>query len=464
MPLRMSSSIAIRSLRRNRLQSVLTILSLMIGVATVVAMVAVGSGAERSIRNQVRAAGMNILVVNSGNFNAARPWLSSQVEEPPANPLDNPALRIEQDDPDALPGLGPATTLSAADAAVIAAMPGVQAVSASVAENITVQAGSSTWIPQIRGEQASLPKIRRAWDIVHGRFFTPEEEAQNAPVAVLGSVAARGLFGERNPVGEKIAIRGKSFRVVGVIVSSSWLVPAAPGDGQFDAVYLPLGAAQQLVGRSYLDTITVSTVSAGDVTKLNTAISAELRRRHALDRRIASDFRVYSQADRVVAMGLRGDLTRAMAANVASLDDVTLAQLSRTLETTGRTMSYLLASIAAVSLVVGGIGIMNVMMLAVTDRTREIGIRRSVGAQSSEVMQQFLIEAMMLSAGGGLLGIALGIGASAIIGHIVHWAVELTWISIVETFTISAAIGIVFGFYPAQQAARVAPMTAMRYE
>jgi ABC-type antimicrobial peptide transport system permease subunit len=177
-----------------------------------------------------------------------------------------------------------------------------------------------------------------------------------------------------------------------------------------------------------------------------------------------SDFTVNSQADRIVARGLRGDLTRAITNNVDSLDKVTLAQLSRTLETTGRTMSYLLASIAAVSLVVGGIGIMNVMMLAVTDRTREIGIRRAVGAQSHEVMQQFLIEALMLSVGGGLLGIAMGIGASTMIGHMVHWAVELTWISIVEAFAISAAIGIVFGFYPARQAARVVPMTALRYE
>lgn len=299
---------------------------------------------------------------------------------------------------------------------------------------------------------------------MHGRFFTTEEETQSAPAAVLGSVAAQGLFGGRNPVGEQISIRGESFRVVGVIASSSWLVRAAPGDGQFDAVYLPLGAAQRLLGRGYLDNITVSAVSSGDVARLTNAISTELRRRHALDRRIASDFRVYSQADRVVALGLRGDLTKAMAANVDSLDEVTLAQLSRTLETTGRTMSYLLASIAGVSLVVGGIGIMNVMTLAVTDRTREIGIRRAVGAQSSEVMQQFLIEAMMLSAGGGLLGIALGIGASAMIGHMVHWAVELTWISILDTFAISAAIGIVFGFYPARQAARVVPMTALRYE
>jgi ABC-type antimicrobial peptide transport system permease subunit len=460
----LSSSIALRSLQRNRLQSVLTILSLMIGVATVVAMVAVGSGAERSITNQVRAAGMNILVVSSGNFNAPRPWLSSQVEDPPDNPLKNPAFRIEHDDPDVLPGLGPATTLSSSDAAAIASMPGVQAVSASVAENILVRAGSSTWIPQIRGEQASLPRIRRAWDIAHGRFFTPQEEEQNAPVAVLGSVAAQGLFGPRNPVNETIAIRGQSFRVVGVIASSSWLVPAAQGDGQFDAIYLPLGATQRLVGRSYLDTITVSMVSAGDVTKLTRAITVELRNRHGLNRTTASDFTVNSQADRIVARGLRGDLTKAITNNVDSLDKVTLAQLSRTLETTGRTMSYLLASIAAVSLVVGGIGIMNVMMLAVTDRTREIGIRRAVGAQSHEVMQQFLIEAMMLSAGGGLLGIALGIGASAMIGHMVHWAVELTWISVLGTFAISAAIGIVFGFYPARQASRVIPMTALRYE
>ena len=261
-----------------------------------------------------------------------------------------------------------------------------------------------------------------------------------------------------------ITIRGQRFRVVGVIASSSWMVPAYPGDGQFDAVYLPLGAAQHLLGRSYLDTITVSAVSAGDVTKLTSAISAELRRRHALNKTVASDFRVNSQADRIVARGLRGDLTRAMSSNVASLDQVTLAQLSRTLESTGRTMSYLLASIAAVSLVVGGIGIMNVMMLAVTDRTREIGIRRAVGAQSHEVMQQFLIEATLLSGGGGVLGIMLGACASAMIGHVVHWAVELTWLSILGTFAISAAIGILFGFYPARQAARVVPMTALRYE
>jgi len=241
-------------------------------------------------------------------------------------------------------------------------------------------------------------------------------------------------------------------------------VPASPGDGQFDAVYLPLGAAEKLLGRSYLDTITVSTVSAGDVTKLTSVVSAELRKRHQLSKATASDFTVNSQADRIVARGLRGDLTKAITNNVASLDQVTLAQLSRTLENTGRTMSYLLASIAGVSLVVGGIGIMNVMMLAVTDRTHEIGIRRAVGAQSFEVMQQFLIEATVLSAGGGLLGIALGIGASAVIGHMVHWAVELTWISIAETFAISAAIGILFGFYPARQAARVVPMTALRYE
>lgn len=327
-----------------------------------------------------------------------------------------------------------------------------------------MKAGSSSWIPQIRGEQATLPMIRRAWDVVHGRFFTAQEETQSASVAVLGSVAARGLFGEVNPVNAQITIRGESFRVVGVIASSSWLVPASPGDGQFDAVYLPLGAAEKLLGRSYLDTITVSTVSAGDVTKLTSVVSAELRKRHQLSKATASDFTVNSQADRIVARGLRGDLTKAITNNVASLDQVTLAQLSRTLENTGRTMSYLLASIAGVSLVVGGIGIMNVMMLAVTDRTHEIGIRRAVGAQSFEVMQQFLIEATVLSAGGGLLGIALGIVASAVIGHMVHWAVELTWISIAETFAISAAIGILFGFYPARQAARVVPMTALRYE
>ncbi len=266
MTVRRSSSIALRSLRRNRQQTLLTVVSLMIGVGTVLAMVAVGSGARRSITNQVRAAGMNIIIVSSGNYSAPIPWNSSQVEDLPDTPLKNPALALE-DDPKILQGQGAATTLSLADAASLASLPGVQNVSASIHENLRIVAGSTVWLPALRGEQATLPDIRRAWTFPQGRFFTAAEDAQVAQVAVLGSIAATGLFGSRNPVGETIAIRGQSFRVIGVIASSSWMVPASPGDGQFDAIYIPLSTAQHLLGRSYLDNITVSTASTGDVAR-----------------------------------------------------------------------------------------------------------------------------------------------------------------------------------------------------
>ncbi|HEY0263636.1 MAG TPA: ABC transporter permease [Granulicella sp.] len=465
MSLRQSSFIALRCLRRNRLQTLLTIASLMIGVGTLLATVAVGIGAQSSITSQVQAAGMNIILIHSGNFRAAREWRNSQIEDQPDNPLKNPAFTM-QDDPEMLGGKGAATTLSLDDAAAIRALPKVQAVSAAMHDTMMATAGSATWVPQVRGEQAALIEIRRAWVLRHGRFFTAQEEAQSAPVAVLGSVAADHLFGTRNPVGESIALHGQSFRVIGVIASGSWMVPASQGDGQFDAIYLPAGTAQRLFGRTWLDDITLSTVSTGDVSVIVKEVQRFLRERHHLDKTMAADFTVMSQADQTITKGEagRGDWARAIMDNAVSLDHVTLAQLGKKLETTGRTMSWLLASIAAVSLVVGGIGIMNIMLLSVTERTHEIGIRRAVGAQSGDVMEQFLIEAVLLSGCGGLLGIALGMVAAAMIAHMAHWATELSWPAIALSFTISTAIGVLFGFYPARQASRVDPMTALRYE
>ena len=479
----------------------------MIGVATVLAMVAVGSGAQHSISAQVRAAGMNIILVKSGNYRAQQQWTNIGEPEGPVawhpdshvplvrdgvlrGGMGSIRLRLVQDGlpgenggsggssqemrnptltnkerPENLAGLGAATTLSLTDAADIRAMAGVQSVSGSVHENMRVVAGSSSWVPQVRGEQASLADIKRAWVFPHGRFFSAAEEAEQAPVAVVGSVAAKELFGDRNAVGESITMHGQSFRVIGVVASGSWMVASAPGDGQFDAVYIPVGAAQRLLERNYLDSITVSTLSTGDVARLTKAISAELRVLHHLTNTMPSDFTVQSQAHTAMSRGgMRTDISKDMMSNTNILDQVTLAQLSKTLESAGRTMSALLASIAAVSLIVGGIGIMNIMLLSVTERTREIGIRRAVGAKSGDVMRQFLLEAVILSVGGGLLGIAVGAGASAMIAHLVRWSTELSWVAIAMSFTISAAVGIVFGYYPAQQASRVTPMTALRYE
>jgi putative ABC transport system permease protein len=490
---RKSSLIAWRALRRNRLQTGLTVLGMMIGVGTVLVMVAIGSGAQRSITGQVRAAGMNIIMVTSGNFRMQQQWTSQgEAEEPSAwnpqqpqplqdgvyrpqsstyylrqtqtNPADNPIQQLEHG-PDSLAGLGAATTLTLNDAAALATLHGVEAVSGGQHENASVIASGSSWFSQMRGEQATLPVIRRAWIMSHGRFFTKSEDAHADHVAVLGSVVSQRLFGTRDPTGERITVHGTPFQVIGVVASGSWMVPASAGDGQFDAVYVPVHTSQAALRRSNLDSITVASRSTGEVTHLTRQIVIDLRVRHHLNHKMADDFSVASQARTALAKGgMRTDISRAMMGNADTLDKVTLAQLGKTLEQASRTMSVLLASIAAVSLIVGGIGIMNIMLLSVTERTREIGIRRAVGAQSAEVMQQFLCEAIILSLGGGLLGIAFGALASMMVAHAVQWSTELSWLAIVVSFTISAAIGILFGWYPARQASRVSPMTSLRYE
>ena len=493
MSLRKSSAIAIRSLRRNRLQTILTTVGMMIGVGTVVVMIAVGSGAQSSIRAQVRAAGMNVIQVNSGNYKMPQQWTSQgEAEEPAAwspqtqhpklhdgvfrpaapitarriqsKPQDNPIQSLETG-PDSRGGLGGATTLTLDDAAAVAAVRGVQTVSGGMHDNANIAAGDSSWLTLLRGEEVSLIRIRRAWILTHGRFFTDAENTHADRVVVLGSVAAEHIFGTRNPVGESVTLRDLSFKVIGVVASGSWMVPASPGDGQFDAAYIPVKTMQQLMGRSNLDSLTLSTESAGDVVRVTKDVTALLRSRHHLGPSTPDDFTVVSQARHAIARGgMRTDISRAMMGNAANLDHVTLEQLSKTLEHASRTMAILLASIATVSLIVGGIGIMNIMLLAVTERTREIGIRRAVGAESADVMRQFLFEALYLSLSGGILGVAVGVVASFATARYSGWSVDVSLLSVILAFTVSAAIGVAFGYYPAQQASRVSPMTSLRYE
>jgi putative ABC transport system permease protein len=446
----------------------LTTIGMTIGVGTVLMMVAIGRGAQKSITSQVRAAGMNVILVNAGDFKAEQMFTSiGEAEDPPPPGVTLPPNPIldTQNGPDTQHGRGSAKTLSLSDAANIQKMDGIQAVSGGIRDNVRAEGGGNLWLTQLKGEQAALPTIRRSWVFFHGRFFSAREEANHDKVAVIGSVASGHLFGTKNPVGETVAFKGQTFKIIGEISSGSWMVPAVAGDGQFDAIYLPVTTAQDLLAKPYLDTITVSTVSTGDVTRLIDAITAGLRDWHHLNSHTPADFTVVSQANTALTKGgLRTDFSRNMKSNTDSLDNMTLAELSKTLDRASRTMTFLLGSIAAVSLVVGGIGIMNIMLLSVVERTREIGIRRAVGAQSGEVMEQFLLEAVILSVGGGLLGILLGIAGSIAIGELVKWATELSWVAIAVSFTISAGIGILFGYYPAREAARVTPMTALRYE
>jgi ABC-type antimicrobial peptide transport system permease subunit len=243
------------------------------------------------------------------------------------------------------------------------------------------------------------------------------------------------------------------------------MVPETEGDDQFDAVYIPVTTAQALMKISYLSTVTITTLSTGDVTPIAREVTGLLRQRHHITETMADDFIVSSQARKAMSKGgVQTDVARAVMGNVNGLEKVTLEELGKTLDRASSTMTALLVSVATVSMVVGGIGIMNIMLLSVTERTREIGIRRAVGAKSHDVMMQFLLEAVTLSISGGLLGILLGVVLSNSITQIVHWSTQVSSLSIVISFGISAMIGIFFGYYPAREASRVTPMDSLRYE
>ena len=498
MSTRRSIFIAVRALRRNKLQTILTMTGMTIGVATVMTMIALGSGAQRAIQDQVRAAGMNVIVVTSGNYKAPQQWTSDGEEEEPAAyhpqgrnaarwrtgvwdrslkvtlqpvfaPGDNPNQAMAQLGENQA-GLGGATTLTLADADEIRKIDGVQFVSAGVHENVhaSLEDGAgpaATWFTRLHGDDASLPGIKRAWVFPHGRFFTEREERKGENVAVLGSIVSQKLFGEKNPVGQTISLGAQKVEVVGVVASSTWMVTAEQGDDQFDAIYIPITTAERLLQRQYLSTITITTVSTGDVTRVLKAVTALLRQRHGISPTSPDDFIVSSQARRALGKGgMRTDIAKAVVGNVNNLEKVTLDQLGKTLDQASRTMSALLASIAAVSLVVGGIGIMNIMLLSVTERTKEIGIRRAVGARSGDVMLQFLYESIGLSVAGGVLGILVGVVAAHSISRFVQWSTSVSASSVLISFGISAAVGIFFGYYPAREASRVTPMTSLRYE
>jgi len=483
-----SFAIAIKALKRHKLQTALTMLGMTIGVAAVLTMIALGTGAEAAIEQQVRAAGMNLIVVTAGNYKmkteedfggvvdhqgrVERPSSASQYrivdaafhpENDPMEKHDHPTARQRLGDLEA--GLGSAATLTAADADAIRAIAGVQYVAEGVHQNAHVAAGSRRWFTRLNGSDVQLPLIRRAWTFTKGRFFTTREQRNAAQVIVLGSVAAQRLYGTVDPVGQEVRIWNQPFRVVGVVTSTSWVVAPAPGDGQFDAVYVPFTTVHRLLNVTNLNDITITASSTGDVTRISKDVTEKLRVRHGIGPTMPDDFTVATQARQALANGgLRPDVARAVVGNVAGLEKVTLEQLAKTLERASRTMTALLASIAGVSLLVGGIGIMNIMLLSVTERTREIGVRRAVGARARDVRRQFVAEAVTLSLVGGLAGIVLGFAASLTIAQVLRWSTSVSAGAVVLPFGIAAIVGVFFGWYPARQAARLDPIQSLRYE
>ena len=489
MDYRLGFHIALRALSRNRLQTALTMLGMTIGVGAVVTTTALGRGAQSSIEQQVMAAGLNVIVVTAGNYKAAVPddgggvvdhQARHDAEEHEPRPEVVLAAYHPEDDPmekhnhptarqrlgDAAAGLGAAATLTSADAeAVREQIDGVQYVASGIHENARVVYGDKRWFTRLHGTDLEIPQIRRAWTFLHGDFFSRSHQRSAEQVLVLGSVVSERIFGAGvNPVGREVRVWNQPFEVVGVIGSTSWTATPAPGDDQFDAVYTPYTTVHRLLNLTKLNTITVTVRNSGEVSRVARQVTELLRKRHGIADAQPDDFTVKTQAREVLTKGLHPSVARAIGGNVFNMEQVTLEQLARTLERASLTMTLLLASVAAVSLLVGGIGIMNIMLLAVTERTKEVGLRMAVGARARDVLLQFLAEAVTLSLLGGLCGVIVGIAAAGGLRQFLRFSTELSGAGIVLAFGIAAAIGVFFGYYPAKRASRLEPIDALRFE
>src|SRR5262245_35751459 len=400
----MTLRIALKALNRNKLRTVLTMLGMIIGVGAVITMVALGRGAQATIEEQVKSAGTNTININAGNFTQGG---------------------VRQ-------GQGMSSSLTAEDAQALRQVPGIQYVAAGGHSRGQVIAGNQNWSTQVQGTDVDMQQIKN-WPTKYGSFFTPQDVNSAAKVAVLGTVVAEMLFGpDTDPTGEIIRIRNQPFKVLGVMTSKG---QSAFGQDQDDTIFTPYTTVQKkLQGIQHINNITVS-AETPDTAPVAAGITETLRLRHKLVAGEPDDFTVRTQEE------------------IASL---------RT-ETT-RTMTVLLAAIAGVSLVVGGIGIMNIMLVSVTERTREIGLRMAIGARGGDVLLQFLVEAVVLSLFGGGIGIALGFGLSQGLTYYLTWPTTVSLNAVAVAFGFAGATGVFFGFYPARKAAALDPIEALRFE
>jgi putative ABC transport system permease protein len=398
--------IAVRALARNKLRSSLTMLGVIIGVGAVIAMVGVGQGASKQVQDQIAAMGSNMLFVSSGTVNRG-------------------GLRL---------GWGQTKTLIYDDMkAILQESPAVKTAAPGGQTSAKVVFGNDNWFTNIQGTEPQYFDIRD-WPIVAGTPFTQAEVDSSANVAVIGASVRQNLFGATDPIGQTVRIKSLPFKVVGVLNSKGQ--SAAMGQDQDDVIFVPITTLQKkLTGETWLRFIVVSAVSKDATYAAQQEITSLLRDRHRIRTGQDDDFMVRNLAD------------------VADLADQS-----------SRVMTMLLASIAGVSLIVGGIGIMNIMLVSVTERTREIGIRMAIGATEGDVQRQFLIEAIVLSLIGGAIGILFGVGSSLLITKVLGWSVLISPLAIVAAAVFSGAVGIFFGFYPARKAARLDPIEALRFE
>jgi putative ABC transport system permease protein len=511
--------LAYTALLRNRMQAVLAMLGMTVGVGALVTSVALGRGAQDAITDQLRAAGANMIIVTAGNYQMKREqkgggiddnaWMDLRKETAPRVARWRPAPGYApvvfsdsapvprgrdghagvvdahyEDDPmavhdhptakqrlgDVMAGLGAAATLTRDDAdAIRKEIPNVESVAAGVHENARVFAetpdGKKQWFTRLHGTEPGLSVIRTGWTFPHGTFLTQKQTDNSEQVMVLGRVVSERLFGAGvDPTGRTITMWNQPFRVVGVVDSRSWATPPTPGDDQFDAIYVPVSTVHRLLNLSKLNTITITSKSAGDTTKIANEITALLRKRHGIKEEQADDFSVKTQAQQVLGAGLPPELAQAVTANMQGVDQLTLEKLASSLQRANGTMIALLASVATVSLLVGGVGVMNLLLLSVTQRTREVGVRIALGARREDVALQFVLEAVLLSVAGGVLGTVFGVIASSGLERFFKWSAVVSPSSAAMAIVVAMVLGVAFGVYPARRAAALDPIEALRHE
>lgn len=397
--------IAIRALTRNKMRSLLTMLGIVIGVGAVIATVGLGQGAQEQVQNQIASMGTNLLFISSGSINKG-------------------GIRL---------GGGATKTLVDDDMkAILQQVPTVSEAAPGAGSTVQIVSDNQNWSTRVTGTEPQYFDIRN-WNFDRGANFTMDDVTRSANVVVLGATVQQNLFGNTDPVGKTVRIGNLPFQVVGVLQAKG---QSGLGQDQDDGVFVPITTLQKkITGQDWLQYIMASATSQPASYAAQDQITALLRDRHRIRAGEDDDFSVRNLAD--------------------------VAQLA---DESSKVMTLLLASIAGVSLIVGGIGIMNIMLVSVTERTREIGIRIAIGATESDVLRQFLSESVVLSMAGGILGILFGIASSMTITKVLGWSILISPVAVGAAVLFSTAVGIFFGFYPARKAALLDPIEALRFE
>lgn len=394
---------ALHSILSNKLRSILSMLGILIGVGAVIAMLALGQGAKESIAQRLASLGSNLLMIRPG---------SAQVH----------GVQLEA---------GAATRFTIQDAEAMAKVPEIKRTSANVQGRAQVVYADKNWNTQVQGVGADYETMRAATPKI-GRFFTESELRMREKVALVGMTVVKNIFGDSNPIGATVKINRINFTVVGILPEKG----ATGWNDQDDVIVIPLTTAMyRLLGKQFVDSIDAEVKDPSLMDAAQDSIKKLVIKQHHLNKDAEDSFQIRN-----------------------------MAQIQETLESTTKTMTMLLGSIAAISLLVGGIGIMNIMLVSVTERTKEIGLRKAIGARKADIISQFLIEAVVMTFSGGILGILLGVGIAVSFSSVAGWATKITLSSVVLATVFSVVVGIVFGMWPARQAANLNPIQALRYE